>query len=189
MRVPDLLSWILNTTTDILEASDVVSLSNPDAHVDIADAHDETTYPFVGVVPITLIPVSGGLGNETLTTVETTASGTEIQSTEMLRREFTLEVTPVTDDDAHLRDQLTEELTLGFASRVKHGDVPDDVELSVGEMTPTDRVESFVRANGVELNGELTTRTTNALPITDTVSWDVTSEQTTVASDDTLQQT
>lgn len=186
MRVPDLLTWVFDTTTDVLADTDVVSLSNPSAHVDIADAHDEATYPFVGVVPITLTSVSGGLGNETLTTVATTESGDTVEPTEMLRREFTLEVTPVTNDDPQLRDQLTETLTLGFASRIKYDDVPDDLTLSVGETTPSDRAESFVRANGVELNGELTTLTTNVLPATKTVSWGVTSDGQTVPSDDVL---
>lgn len=186
MRVPALLTWVLDTTQDILATSDVVTLNTPSDHVDIADAHDETTYPFVGVVPITMVPVSGGLGNENLTTVETTESGDTVEPTEMLRREFTLEVTPVTDDDPHRRDALTEELTLGFGSRIKYDEIPDDLQLSVGETTPTDRSESFVRANGVELNGELTTRTTNAIPATQTVTWQVTTEDTAVPNDDTL---
>lgn len=175
MRVSALHEWIISVATDTLRNSNVVSVSTPSEHTDIANAHDGATYPFVGVVPITLTPVENGMGNESLTpTAVQTQDGDTVGVKEVLRRDFTIEVTPVTDDDAYVRDELVDELTLTFARRVEAGNSPNDVSrLSVDETTPSDRPDSFVRGSGVTLTGRLHTASERALPTADVVSMDV----------------
>lgn len=175
MRVSALHEWIIGVATDTLRDSDVVTVATPSEHADIANAHDEATYPFVGVVPISLTTIENGLGNETLTpTAVQTQDGATVGVEEVLRRDFTIEVTPVTDDDAYARDELVDELTFSFAQRVASNDDPDDVtRLSVGETTPSDRPDSFVRGSGVTLSGRLHTASQRAVTTAESVSLDV----------------
>lgn len=175
MRVSALHEWIINVATDALRDSNTVSVSTPSEHADIANAHDGATYPFVGVVPISLTRVENGMGNESLVTSGITVEdGETVGVEEVLRRDFTIEVTPVTDDDAYTRDELVDELTLTFARRVEAGNSPDDVSrLTVDETTPSDRPDSFVRGSGVTLTGRLHTASERVLPTADVVNMDV----------------
>lgn len=181
MHTDELITWLLDTTETIVSSSSAVSLDTPSNHVDVAEAFDDSTYPFVGIVPISMIPLSGGLGNEELyaTGDVTDTNGNTDGVEHTLRREFSIEITPVTDDDFGLRDRLTDEVTLGFAERSDAGETPDDIrQLSIGESTPSGRPESFVRANGMEVSGVLHTRRERVLPTAETVTWSVTSETT-----------
>lgn len=175
MLVSELHEWIISVATDTLRDSTVVSVGNPPEHVDIANTHDGTSYPFVGVVPISLVPIDNGLGNASLTpTAIQTENGQTVGVEEVLRRDFTIEVTPVTDDDAYKRDLLVDELTLAFAQRVERNDSPHDItELTIGETTPSDRPDSLVRGSGVTLTGRLHTASERALPTAESVTADL----------------
>lgn len=176
MRLAELLEWIFGTTETALTESDVVTLSNPSAHVDIASAHDETTYPFVGVRLLTINPVTQGLGNASLVpqAIATDENGHTTAVSEVLRRDFTIEIVPVVNDDPYKRDQLTDTLSLAFAQHIEANETPSDVsEASVGAVTPSDRAESFVRANGVEFTGRLHTASERALPTVESYTLDV----------------
>ncbi|WP_158293767.1 hypothetical protein, partial [Halorubrum sp. SP3] len=157
----------------------------PDGHVDIADAFDETTYPFVGLVPVGMTPLSGGLGNTEVvpTDVHTDNSGTFTGVEKTLRREFAVEVTPVTDDDAATRDRLTDAIQFGFSDRSDRDAVPDDItDFSVTSGSPGGRSESFTRSNAIEVTGVLHTSRDVDLPAAETVKWEITSEGSDVSS-------
>jgi hypothetical protein len=176
MNSDELIAWLLDVTETALSNSTAVSVATPSDHVDITSAHDETTYPFVGIEPISLTPESAGLGNDTLVadSVITNNSGDVTGVTDALRRSFSIDVIPVTDDDPATRDALTDELTFAFAQRADSGDTPEDIhDLSVGESTPRGRPDSFVRANGTQLDGVLVTRADRTLPTAQTVEWSI----------------
>lgn len=178
MLISELHEWIISVATDTLRDSAAVSVSDPSEHVDIANAHDGSVYPFVGVVPISLTPITNGLGNSSLVpTTITTENGTTVGVEEVMRRDFTLEVTPVTDDDAYTRDLLVDDLSLTFARRIEANDTPHDVtELTVDEATPSDRPDSFVRGSGVTVTGRLHTASDRELPTAETVYTEVTDD-------------
>jgi len=181
MYADELIHWLIDETVDILGTAPRVDVPNPQQHVDIADAFDETTYPFVGIVPIALTPVSGGLGNtETVPTdVLTDENGQFTGVEKTLRREFSIEVTPVTDNDAARRDRLTDAIQFAFSERTDRGNTPDDIsDVSVTGGAPSGRSESFTRSNAIKITGVVHTSRDVDLPAVETVTWEVTSEQT-----------
>jgi len=181
MFTDDLFSWLITETATILGDAPRVSVSAPANHVDIADAFDEATYPFVGVVPITIDPISGGLGNESMVPTEVYDDGGFDGVEKTLRREFSVEITPVTDNDPKQRDRLVDAIQLGYGTRIDADNYPDDITgLSLGSATPTTRSESLVRANGIELTGILHTRRDVDVPAVESVSWTVEVDGTTV---------
>jgi hypothetical protein len=171
MNTAAFFEWIFGECETVLTDSNAVSLATPSHHVDIADAHDETVYPFIGVVPISFTAQTAGIGNSDLLTETTyTEGGTFGGVTRTLRREFSVEITPVTDDDEQLRDTLSDEIAIHFALLAEHDDTPADVDqLSVTDTTPSNRPDSFVRANGVELTGVVSTHTDDDLPAAESV--------------------
>jgi hypothetical protein len=178
MLISELHEWVISVATETIRDSTTLSVDTPSEHVDIANTHDGGVYPFVGVVPISLTAVDNGLGNSSLVpTAVTTENGNTVGVEEILRRDFTLEVTPVTDDDAYSRDLLVDDLTLTFARRIEGNDTPHDVtKLSVDETTPSDRPDSFVRGSGVTLTGRLHTASDRELPTAETVYTEVTDD-------------
>lgn len=176
MNTSELLTWLMDNTESVVTDSNSISVSDPSTHVDVADAHDESVYPFIGIQPISMSPVSGGLGKKNLTTtaIRTDNTDTFVGVTGTLRRDFSIEIIPVTDDDHAVRDALTDEILLYFETLVDVGDTPDDITgLSTGQSTPSGRADSFVRANGVELSGTLHTHTDTDLPAAESVNWKI----------------
>lgn len=179
MYSDELITWLLDATADVVDASPRVSLSNPAEQIDIADRGEPPTYPFIGAVPISLVPISGGLGNADIVATDVHDENGFEGVEKTLRREFSIEITPVTDDDSAARDRFTDAVMLGFAERADRGDIPDDItDFSVDDGTPSGRTESFVRANGVEVTGVLHTRRDVDLAAVETVNWTVESEGT-----------
>ena len=182
MFTDELINWLISETATILDTAPRVSVSNPQSRVDIADAFDETTYPFVGIVPVSMTPLSGGLGNtEVVPTAVNTDDNEKFTGVEKtLRREFSIEITPVTDNDAAMRDRLADTLQFGFAERADRDAIPNDIsQFSVPSGSPSGRTEAFTRSNAVEVTGVLHTSRDVDLPAVETVTWQVSSEGST----------
>lgn len=185
MNADELVNWLISESATIIGNAPRLDITNPERHVDIADAFDETTYPFVGLVPVAMTPLSGGLGNTEVvpTDVNTDGSGAFTGVEKTLRREFAIEVTPVTDNDAATRDRLTDAIQFAFSDRADRDAIPDDIsDFSVTTGTPSGRSESFTRSNAVEVTGVLHTRRDVDLPAAESVTWQVNADGTNVPS-------
>lgn len=154
MRQSAVTTWLLDEIETFLTNTSLVSPSTPSNHVDEAQAHDEQTYPFVGVQKIATNPQSAGIGNGELQ-VDSVNYGNNgnVQSIDYVRDvELRVEVIPTTDDDSALRDDLAEDLASRFALLARTDGYPSDIDsITVGEATPSGRPDEFVRGDGVPL--------------------------------------
>jgi hypothetical protein len=154
MQQSDVIGWLLDECESLLNTSSVVAVSAPSDHVDVADAFDESTYPFIGVQKISNTPESAGIGADTLfvDSILTDADGNVTSITYYGEPTLRVSVEPVTDDDAADRDGLADEITDHFGLIVRNDGEPADITVeSIGEATPSDRTDDLVRADGVPI--------------------------------------
>lgn len=152
MRESDVKLWLINETSTFLSNSSLVSLSNPDTHVDTAEAHDDKTYPFIGLQSISSTPQSAGIGSGDVfvDSINYDTNGV-VESIDFYREvTYRAELIPTTDGDEQLRDDLSDDLSDYLARIARKGEYPTYFEeLSSDDSSPSDRTSDFVRATGV----------------------------------------
>lgn len=177
VNTDDVVNWLLDEAETILtqtNADGITNVSTPAEHVDQTDAHDETTYPFIGVRILAAPTNTAGIGNGNLGVDSSNYSDGSIDSvTYYLERDARFEVIPVTDGNPQLRDQLADAVTRHFSVRSRQypENVPTDIDsLSVGASTPTARTGEHVRESGVELGLPYTEYVTKSVPAAESVT-------------------
>jgi len=157
MNQSDVTTWLLDELETILDTTSLVSLPNPTSHVDVADSHDDQTYPFVGVQFISGDSESGGIGRGNLVVDNVNYDDSGLVQSIVRRKDITLriEVVPVTDDDPALRDDLGDAITDHFSLVNEKGTHPDDIdEIRPEESSSAGRPSEFVRGQGLPLEIE-----------------------------------
>jgi len=174
MRTDELVSWLLDGAETVLSNASFLQIDTPRAHVDVADAYDEQTYPFVGVRLLAAPPESSGLGNgSTYASAVSESAGSVDSVTETVRRTASVEVVPVTDDDPARRERLGDALALYYGS-LTDAEVPADATVpEVQNTTPQGRPDDLVRASGIELSITYTTSDQRPLTAAETVTTNV----------------
>jgi len=177
MKQSAVIQWLLDESQTVLKQSNLVSLSNPSNHVDVAQPSMDHPYPFVGVQPITNNSISAGIGSG-----KTFVDGFEYDNNGVLqaivyRRDSSLRVNviPVTDNDASLRDDLAEEIADHFNLFSRTETQPTDMDPpEVDETSPQGRPDEFVRETGVTLVIEYEHTFTDSDPmVADSVNMDI----------------
>lgn len=190
MRESDVKLWLINQTTTFLSNSPLVTLTTPSEHTDTAEEHDDAVYPFVGLQSLASVPQTAGLGSGDVF-VESINYGSDgvVDSIDFYREvTYRGELIPTTDGDSLLRDDLSDDLSDYFARIARKGEYPTDVaSFDVGDSSPSDRPDDFVRASsvGVEVTYKRLERDTD-ITAADTVNVDVTAtDDPSTASGDT----
>lgn len=166
MKESDVVNWLLNEIETYLTNTTLVSLSTPSKHTDVAETGDPPVYPFVGVQKIASRSQSAGIGSGELHVDSFNMTGNTVDSIDYRRDvTFRVEVIPVTDDDAQLRDDLVDELANRFALIARRQSFPFDMEdLAVEESSPQGRPDAFVRGEGVPVEIDYSRYFTDAVP-------------------------
>lgn len=157
MNQSDVTDWLLDELSSVLSTSSLVSLSTPSAHVDVADAHDEQTYPFVGVRFISGDAQSAGVGQGDLYVDHITYDDNDIVESVVRRKDITLRlsVIPVTDHAPALRDDLSDEIADHLSLVAEKGEHPEDIDdISPEEATLNGRPDEGVRGQGIPVEIE-----------------------------------
>jgi hypothetical protein len=153
MRESDVKQWLIGEVSSFLDSSPLVSLANPSEHVDVADAHNDETYPFVGIQRTSSTPQTAGIGSGNAR-VDSVNYANSVAESITYRRDVLLQlnVIPVTDGNQALRDDLTNDLSDYFARIGRRNTHPEDIR-NVNPRTgsPVDRASDFVRASSVVL--------------------------------------
>jgi hypothetical protein len=156
MRQSAVIEWLHDEISDFLGGSTLVSLSNPDNHVSLAEQRDDQVYPFVAIQKIASNPESAGVGSGNLYVDELSYKAGALDAVTYGRDfDFRVEVIPLTDGDAKLRDDLTEDLGDHLSIVARTGAHPNEMgPIDVGEATPDERTDDFVRGDGISLGIE-----------------------------------
>lgn len=159
MRESAVINWLDSEIATFLSNSSLVSLTTPGDHVGLAKERDNDAgvYPFIGIQQIATRPHSAGIGNGELAVDSFTYDVNGVLQSIDYRRDITLRlsVIPVTDGNAKLRDDLSEDLTDHLALVARQEDHPSDIDgMHVEEATPQDRSNDFVWADGIPLEIE-----------------------------------
>jgi hypothetical protein len=161
MKQSEVIQWLFEQLQDILIGSphtDITSESEASEHVDIAESDVDHPFPFCGVQPISATPQSHGIQNQSLTVVDTEYVNGILDSITRERETVSrLNIIPVTDNDPFLRDELATSVSDRFTVLQRTDTYPDDIVIQqVGETTPSDRPDEFVRSATVVLVLEYT---------------------------------
>lgn len=154
MQLSAVNDWLDGEVVSFFEATTLVDLANPDAHVDLVQSRDDYAYPFVGIRPIATPSATQGLGNGNQTADDATYDDNGVLQSITYRRDATyrLELAPLTDGDRRLRDDMAGELVDHFALLVKKDDLPDDVSaLRIDDGEPGGRPDEYVYGTGIPL--------------------------------------
>jgi len=156
MKQSEVIQWLFEQLQDILIGSphtDITSKSEASEHVDIAESDVDHPFPFLGVQLISATPQSNGIQNQTLPVTDAEFNDGTLQSLQRQREVITrLNIVPVTNNDAFLRDELATNVTDHFTVLQQTERYPDDIVIQqIGETTPSDRPDEFVRSATVVL--------------------------------------
>lgn len=166
MRQSAVIEWLHDEISTFLSGSPLVSLTTPDNHVALAERRDEQVYPFVAIQKITTRPQTMGLGSGNVYVDELNYVSGSLDSVTYARDlAFRVEAIPLTDGDAKLRDDMTEDLGDHLSVISRTDAYPTDIEaLDVGEHSPDERTDDFVRGDGISLGIEFTRYVTDNDP-------------------------
>lgn len=155
MRESAVLTWVMDECVDVLTNTSLVSLSTPGDHVDIAEPGMDHPYPFVGVQKIASTPQSAGIGSGDVFVDAVNDTDNDGYVDEIVKRRdiiLRVSVIPVTDNDAKLRDDLSEDLADHFAVLGREGTGKSDIgEITSGGASPQGRTDELIRSDGVPL--------------------------------------
>lgn len=152
MRTTDVINYLNDELVTVLTESGAVTLSSPSDHVGLVEGRHPPTYPYVGIRKMGSVGESMGVGNENLVVDSMSYDTNGVVKSITRRRESTLtvEIVPVTDGDAHLRDTLYDDVLDHFTLLTDTDGLPTDVEtLSVEESGTEGRSKDFVHAEGI----------------------------------------
>jgi hypothetical protein len=174
----DVVDWLIAEATSVLSQLDsagVLALSTPGSHVDVAEAFDESTYPFVGVRHLAGTPRSGGLGAGNARVTNENYNGDLIDSvdyTTVVDGRF--EIAPVTDNDPAKRHRISDALAAHFDVLVRNNDFGPTVEdVSVEDESQADRTSEYVRSGAIELSVTYTRSNSQSVTAAESVAVDV----------------
>jgi hypothetical protein len=153
MRQSAVIEWLHDEISTFLSGSSLVSLSNPDNHVALAEQRDDQVYPFVAIQEVSSVTVKKGKGDTNVYVAGLDYTSGVLNAVTYARDvRVRLEVIPLTDGDAKLRDDLTEDLNSHLSIQSRKKEYPTDIRsFDVGESSPNERTDDFVRGKGVEL--------------------------------------
>jgi len=169
MKQSDVVIWVHDEVKSVLNSTNLVNLGTPDDHVDLADDREDHPYPFVGIQKVTGIPQSAGIGSGNLSVDALNYDNNNVLQSIDYGRDtvLRLNIIPLTDGDAQLREDLGDELADHFELLLRQDNLHADMEdIDVGEATPQDRTDDFVRADGIPLEIEYTRFITDDDPAT-----------------------
>lgn len=152
MKESDVINWLIEELTTTLSNSSLVSLSSPGQHVDVVNGRDPPRYPFVGLLQISNTPTARGIGNTNIVVDSLSYDVDGILDSITYRRdnELRIEMVPVTDDDAKLRDDLFTLIEDELSMLSKTGSFPDDMNTPEVDTSDTrDRSNDFIRSDGI----------------------------------------
>jgi len=176
MNESDVIKWLLSESETVLQQSNLVSLTTPANHVDVAEPSMSHPYPFIGIQKITTNTRSAGMGGGDLFVDELTYTNGTLDSI-TYRRDSSLRVNviPVTDDAPSLRDDLADEVTDHFSLFARTGGEPDDMDPpDIDDSTPTGRSDDVVDASGIAMTIDYETFIVDNDPqVADTVNVDI----------------
>lgn len=177
MKQSDVVVWVHDEIKSVLNTTSLLSLNTPDDHVDLADDREDHPYPFVGIRKSTTRPQSAGIGSGGLYVDALNYDNNDVLDSIDYAKDIVLRllVIPTTDDDAKLREDLTEELANHFELQLRQDNLHSDMkDLDVEEGTPQGRPDDFVRADGLPLEIEYKRTITDSDPTAaETVNMDV----------------
>jgi len=169
MRQSDVTNWLFDECRQILADANntgVTAVSDAQDNVDVADPSIDHPYPFIGVQAISSNPQTKGIGNGQLAaTNESYTDGVVDEIDHERDTRLRVSLIPVTDNDAKLRDDLTDAIVDHFTLLASKDGYPDDITPKlIGESSPQGRPDDLVRATGVPFVLEYTTNITDSDP-------------------------
>lgn len=177
MRQTAVINWLHDEIVTFLSNSSLVSLSSPGDHVDLVDERDDNPYPFVGIQKIGSNDNNAGIGNGQVFVDSLSYDSTDTLVSITYRRDvtFRVNVIPVTNNDAKLRDDLADDLDDHFARLARNGPLASDMDdLRVEEATPQGRPDEFVYGDGIPIEIDYSRYQTDNDPlVADTVNVDI----------------
>jgi len=156
MQQSDLTNWLFGQLQQVLidtPNTGINSESDLNGNVDIAEGDVDHPYPFIGIQTISNSPLTGGIGSGEIKVDDMTYSGGILQSiTYRKDSRIRYDLIPVTDGRPKLRDDLSDAISDHFGVLTRTDGYPDDVTpRQIGENTPQDRPDEFIRASGTPL--------------------------------------
>jgi len=188
MAKHDVINWLISEATSVLSDLDsqaTVSVQTPAEHVDVTEAFDEATYPFIGIRHLAGTPRSGGLGAGNARVTTTNYSNNTIDSAEyatIIDGQF--ELAPVTENDPAKQHRIADAVASHFDLIVRNGTFGPTIEdITVSDESQADRTSEYIRSTGVELSVTYTRSNTEPVTAAESVNVNVDDGQTNNTTD------